>query len=157
MPLISLTTEINSTLEICFDLSRSIDLHKISTTGSKETAIAGITSGLIGFNETVTWQAIHFGIQQQLTSKITAFERPFYFCDEQIKGPFKSIRHEHLFEESNGNVLMKDHFLYESPFGIAGKVFNTLVLTKYLTRLLKKRNAIIKYYATSGKWKELVH
>ena len=58
MPKIEITTAIKAPLEICFDLARSIDLHKISTAKSKEQAIAGVTSGLIGMNETVTWQEI---------------------------------------------------------------------------------------------------
>ena len=47
MPTINLTTEINAPIEICFDLSRSIDLHKQSMEHTKEEAIAGRTSGLI--------------------------------------------------------------------------------------------------------------
>lgn len=82
MPKIELITQINSTLEICFDLSRSIDLHIISSAKTKEQAIAGRTNGLINLNEIVTWQATHFWIRQKLTSKITAFYRPNYFIDE---------------------------------------------------------------------------
>ncbi len=78
MPKIQLETDIQSTLEICFDLARSIDLHKISTRHTKEEAIAGRTVGLIVLGEFVTWQATHFGIRQQLTSKITAMERPYF-------------------------------------------------------------------------------
>jgi len=72
MPKIILVTEINSTIEICFDLARSIDLHKISTAKKKEQAIAGKTSGLINLNEFVNWQATHFGIKQKRTSNFTA-------------------------------------------------------------------------------------
>ena len=64
MPLIELQTEINSTIEICFDLSRSIDLHKISTAKTNETATDGVTKGLINLNQFVTWQARHFGVKQ---------------------------------------------------------------------------------------------
>ena len=78
MPKIELTTEIYSSITICFDLSRSIDLHKISTAKTNEEAIAGTTSGLINLGEYVTWKATHFGIKQKLTSKITAFESPFF-------------------------------------------------------------------------------
>ena len=116
MPKIELTSEIKSTLEICFDLSRSIDLHKISTAQTNEEAIEGKTSGLINLNETVTWQATHFGIKQKLTSKITAFDRPNYFIDEQIKGIFKSITHEHKFEQLADRIIMKDIFEFHSPF-----------------------------------------
>ena len=82
MPRIELETEIKSTLEICFDLSRSIDLHRLSTAKTSEQAIAGTTKGLLNLNEWVTWQATHFGIRQKLTSKITSFDRPNFFEDD---------------------------------------------------------------------------
>src|ERR1041385_3885662 len=97
MPLIHLETRIKSDLQVCFDLSRSIDLHKISMSRSLENAVAGTTSGLIGLNEFVTWEAVHFGVKQRLTSRITAFDYPNHFRDEQLKGPFKSIVHDHYF------------------------------------------------------------
>ena len=67
MPRIHLETEIKADKEIVFDLSRSIDLHKISTEHTNETAVDGKTSGLIGANEWVTCKAKHFGIYQKLT------------------------------------------------------------------------------------------
>jgi ligand-binding SRPBCC domain-containing protein len=157
MPIIELKTEINATLEICFDLSRSIDLHKISTARTKEEAMEGRTSGLIELNETVTWQATHFGIKQKLTSKITAFSRPDYFIDEQTKGIFKSIMHKHHFEQVESKVIMTDLFAFDSPFGIFGSIFNKLVLTSYLKKLLNDRNKIIKEYAETGKWKAVLN
>jgi ligand-binding SRPBCC domain-containing protein len=157
MPKIELTTEIHSTIEICFDLSRSIDLHKISTQQTNEQAIAGTTSGLIELNEFVTWQARHFGIRQKLTSKITAFERPTYFKDEQQKGVFKYLYHEHKFEQVGDKVIMNDIFEFQSPFGIFGKIFNELILTKYLRKLLIDRNNVIKDFAETDKWKTLLN
>lgn len=151
MPSITLHTEINASLETCFDLSCSIDLHKLSTAQTNEEAIAGKTSGLIGLNETVTWRATHFGIRQELTSKITAYNRPYYFVDEQVKGIFKSIKHEHKFESINNKVLMTDVFHFESPLGIFGSIANYLFLTNYLKRLLLKRNETIKDFAESDK------
>ena len=73
MPKIEIHTEINSSIEICFDLSRSIDFHLISTSKTKEKAIAGRTSGLVQLNDTVTWEATHFGVRQKLTSLISGF------------------------------------------------------------------------------------
>lgn len=157
MPKIELTTEIHSTIEICFDLSRSIDLHKISTQQTNEEAIAGTTSGLIKLNEFVTWHAKHFGIRQKLTSKITAFERPIYFKDEQQKGAFKHFYHEHKFEQVGDIVIMKDIFEFQSPFGIFGKIFNELILTKYMRKLLIERNNVIKDFAETNKWKTLLN
>ena len=156
MPLIKLETRIRSTPEICFDLSRSIDLHQISTARTNEKAVEGIKSGLINLGETVTWKANHFGITQQLTSKITAFERPHHFRDEQVKGAFRSFVHDHIFELEERIVIMKDIFEFQSPFGIAGRFFNKLVLTKYLTDFLIERNNVIKEYAESGKWRSVI-
>jgi ligand-binding SRPBCC domain-containing protein len=144
MPKIELLTEINAPIEKCFDLARSIDLHMESTSWTGEKAIAGKTSGLIELDETVTWRAKHFGIWQNLTSRITEFERPNFFVDEMVKGAFKSIRHEHYFLARHGQTLMKDVFVYESPLAILGRLFNWLVLTRYMTKLLERRNRVIK-------------
>lgn len=156
MPRIELITEINSTIGICFDLARSIDLHKVSTAKTNEQAVEGKISGLIGLGEYVTWQATHFGIRQKLTSKITAFDRPNYFVDEQVKGAFKSIHHEHKFEQIGDKVIMKDFFEFHSPFGILGILFNNIVLTNYLKELLVSRNAVIKIFAETDKWKTIL-
>jgi len=97
----------------------------------------------------VTWRARHFGIKQKLTTKITAYDRPFHFRDEQIKGVFKKIKHDHYFEVNDDKVLMTDKFLFESPFGILGDIFNKLILTKYLKAFLIKLSKIL-LKATNG-------
>ncbi|MEJ5092475.1 SRPBCC family protein [Sphingobacterium faecium] len=149
-------TIINAPIALCFDLARSIDLHTISTSKTNEKAIGGRTQGLIELNEYVTWQATHFGIRQILTSKITAFERPHYFVDEQISGVFKSLHHEHVFEQDGEKVIMKDIFTFQSPMGIFGRLFNKLILTAYLHNFLITRNNMIKEFAETDKWKRLI-
>lgn len=157
MPVIELRTYIKSNLETCFDLSTSIDLHKISTIQTNEQAIAGTTTGLIKLNEYVTWQATHFGIKQKLTSKITAYDRPYHFRDEQIKGIFKSIKHDHFFEQNGDEIMMKDIFEFDSPGGFFGRLFNKLILTKYLTKFLIARNNLIKEFAETEKHKMILN
>lgn len=157
MPTINITTKINAPISVCFDLSRSIDLHSISTHQTKEKAIGGKIKGLINLNETVTWQATHFGIRQQLTSKITDFEFPNHFRDEQITGIFKSIVHDHLFEEEGNETIMIDIFVFEAPCGIIGRLFNYLVLTNYMRKFLINRNQVIKDFAETDKWKTILN
>ncbi len=152
MPVIVLKTEINAPVGRCFDLSRSIDLHKISTEHTNEQAIDGVTSGLIKLNESVTWSARHFGIYQTLETKITEFDSPRFFADEMVKGAFQGFRHEHHFEDIKIGTLMTDIFDYQSPFGIIGKLVDVMILKRYMTKLLIKRNEIIKEYAESDKW-----
>lgn len=157
MPVIYLETKIKAKIGICFDLSRSIDLHQISTAKSNEKAVNGKTNGLIQQDEFVTWQAIHFGIKQKLSSRITQFERPFHFRDEQIKGAFKYIIHDHYFESKRDITIMKDNFKFESPYSFAGKIFDKMILTNYMTKLLLERNQVIKEYAETDKWKLILH
>lgn len=147
MPKIILETRIKADIQTCFDIARSIDLHQISTAHTNERAIAGVTSGLIGMGESVTWEARHFGIKQQLSSKITAFSAPTHFRDEMLKGAFSFIVHDHYFIEKGEFTLMQDVFRYGSPLGCIGQLFNRLVLNRYLTKLLEGRNNIIKTYA----------
>lgn len=156
MPTIILETKIKANINIVFDLSRSIDLHKISTEHTNEMAIDGKTSGLIGLDEWVTWKAKHFGVYQKLTSKITEFKRADFFTDEMIDGAFESFRHQHLFTEINGGTIMMDLFEYKSPLGILGKLADKLFLKKYMTNLLEKRNCTIKDFAESNKWKTVL-
>nr|WP_294795918.1 SRPBCC family protein [uncultured Mucilaginibacter sp.] len=147
MPTIELNTHINAPVKRCFDLSRSIDLHLISTKHTGEQAIAGRTSGFIELDETVTWRAKHFFIWQNLTTKITEFNSPHFFVDEMVSGAFKSFRHEHYFFEVDGGTLMRDVFVFESPYGVLGKLFNIITLKAYMTSLLTQRNGVIKQVA----------
>jgi ligand-binding SRPBCC domain-containing protein len=153
MPVIKLETHINAPIQVCFDLSTSIDLHKISTAATNEKAIAGTTEGLINLNEQVTWEATHFGIRQQLTTKITAFDSPVYFRDEQLKGAFKFLEHDHYFEQNGDAVVMKDVFNFQSPFGFVGHLFDRLILTNYMRKFLIERNNVIKEFAETDQWK----
>lgn len=156
MPLIQLETYINSSIEVCFDLARSVDLHIISTAKTGEKAIAGVTTGLMNLTDFVTWEATHLGIRQTLTSQITEMNRPFHFKDEQVKGAFKNFIHTHSFEVKNGAVLMKDDFEFVSPLGFIGNLFNSIFLTNYMTKLLVNRNKVIKEFAESEKWKSVL-
>lgn len=157
MPIIELHTTINSDIQTVFDLSRSVDLHQISTKKTNEKAIAGKLSGLMELNDTVTWRAKHFGIYQTLTSKITEYERPRYFVDEMVSGIFKRFRHEHRFLEKDGKVTMTDVFDYTAPLGILGKMADKLFLKRYMTYFLHLRNETIKTYAESNLKNELIN
>jgi ligand-binding SRPBCC domain-containing protein len=150
---IHLTTFIKAPIERVFDLSRSITLHKLSTAKTDEKAIAGVTSGLIGKDESVTWQAKHLFKTRQFTSKITEMQTPLLFIDEMIKGDFKNFRHQHHFKKVENGTIMIDLVDFESPYAVLGKIVNSVFLKKYIETFLLKRNNTIKEYAETGKWK----
>lgn len=144
MPVVEVSIRIDAPIELCFDLARDIDLHMLSTEGTDEKAVAGVTHGLIGLGEEVTWEATHFGIRQRLTSRITAFDRPHRFRDSQVSGAFRRFDHDHIFTVESGATLMRDIFDYDSPFGLLGRCADSLFLKSYMRRFLEKRVQAVK-------------
>ncbi len=153
MPIIKLITIIHAPIERCFDLSRNLDLHMTSSSQTGEKAVGGITHGLINFGEEVTWKAKHFGVWQQLTSRITAYERPHHFRDSMVRGAFKRIDHDHFFESQGDATKMIDVFNFNAPLGLLGTIAESFFLTNYLKRFLEERNVCIKNAAESDEWK----
>jgi len=115
--------------------------------------MAGVTSGLIGMAQRVTWRARHFGIWQNLTSEITAMDRPAYFQDTMIRGAFRCMKHDHFFRAlSPHETEMKDTFCFEAPLGILGRLAEISFLRRYMQALLQERNAVRKRIAESSEW-----
>ena len=156
MPTIVLVTLIHAPPERCFDLSRSVDLHVLSTRQTGERAVGAVTSGLLGLGEEVTWSARHFGIRQTLTSRITAFDRPHHFRDSMVRGAFRRFDHDHVFAPRGEGTEMRDVFDFESPLGPLGRLVDAVVLEKYLRGLLKRRNEEIKHAAESEAWRNML-
>jgi ligand-binding SRPBCC domain-containing protein len=150
MQLILLETRIVAPPDRCFLLSLNIDLHKESTAQTSERAIAGVTHGLIGPNETVTWQGRHFGLMLTHETLISQYERPHHFQDIMLRGMFKSFAHDHYFDLlPNGTTLMRDELRFAAPLRPLGWLAETLVLRRYLSGFLKERNHLIKTVAES--------
>lgn len=157
MPLIELATLVRAPRERVFDLARSIDAHQDSAVGTHERAIAGVTQGLIGLNEEVTWEAIHFGIKQTLRVRITAFDRPTHFQDAMIAGAFKWMKHDHVFSIHPDGTLMQDRFAFAAPLGPLGRIAERTFLTAYMRRFLARRNEILRRLAESDDWRRYLH
>lgn len=150
MPTIYLETYINAPIERCFDLALSVDLHRDSVAHTHERPVAGVTSGVMRLGDTVTWEAVHFGVKQHLTTKITAYERPYRFTDEMMRGAFHQMTHVHEFVPQPPGVLMVDRFYFRAPLGVLGWVAEQLALTRYMRGLLLTRNRYLKQMAEAG-------
>ena len=151
------TTVIDAPIRRCFDLSRSVEVHLHSNVhcGEQALAVGGITSGLVGMSEQVTWRAKHFGIWQNLTSKTTALKSPTYFQVTMVRGIFRSMQADHLFQSlQSGATEMKDIFSIAAPLPLLGPLAEALFLKRYMLALLRERNAVIKRIAESSEWKK---
>ncbi|MGI4832608.1 MAG: SRPBCC family protein [Janthinobacterium lividum] len=156
MPTIKVLTRIAAPSARCFQLALSVDLHAVSARQTQEQVVSGVRSGLLQLGDSVTFRARHFGIWQTLTSKITEYQAPAYFCDEMQQGAFHAMRHEHHFELEGAITLMRDVFAFTSPLGVLGKLADALVLKNYLRRFLEQRGAVLKHYAETEAWQAVL-
>jgi ligand-binding SRPBCC domain-containing protein len=148
-------TVIRAPMERCFDLARSVEVHLAGNVhcGESAVAMAGITSGLVGMAQRVTWRAKHFGVWHNLTSEITAIDRPTYFQDTMIQGIFRFMRHDHFFRPlPGGATVMRDVFCVAAPLAVLGRVAENVFLRRYMQALLRERNAVVKEIAESSDW-----
>jgi ligand-binding SRPBCC domain-containing protein len=117
-------TVIHAPIERCFDLARSVEVHLAGNVHSGESAVAvaGVTSGLVGLGQRVTWRAKHFGVWHNLTSEITVMDRPAYFQDIMIEGIFRFMKHDHFFRPlSADETEMKSVYCFAAPLPVLGR------------------------------------
>ena len=147
---------IRAPIERCFDLARSVEVHLAGNVHGGEAAMAcaGVTSGLVGARQCVTWRAKHFGVWHSLTSEITAMARPAYFQETMIRGPFRCMQHDHIFRALSPNETeMRSVFRFAAPIPVLGRVAEIIFLRRYMLALLRERNAVLKKIAESTAWR----
>jgi ligand-binding SRPBCC domain-containing protein len=105
----------------------------------------------------VTWKAKHLMKTRILKSEITTMQRPHSFTDEMKQGDFKSMKHQHHFKQIENGTLMIDILDFESPYGGLGRMFNSIYLTRYMEKMIEQRNLVIKEYAESNKWQNILN
>ncbi len=152
METIRLTTWMDAPVERCFKLAASIDLHLVTAEAIGETAVDGVTSGLIGAGEMVTFEGRHFGLRLSHTSRIDGWRPYSYFRDVMVDGSFARFEHEHHFAAMDDGTRMRDEIRFAAPYGLMGRTAEK-VLKRHFMKLLKRRNALIKRVAESEEWR----
>jgi ligand-binding SRPBCC domain-containing protein len=153
VPTIRIDTVIHAPPSRCFDLARSVEVHLESTAATGEIAVGGVTTGLLGLGDQVTWRARHLGVRQHLTSEITGFDAPHHFRDSMVCGAFARFDHDHAFTAVGADTVMRDVFDFDAPLGVLGRIAERLFLTDYLARLLRERGLVIKRVAETEAWR----
>ena len=156
MTTIQVETRIAAPAMRVFLLSLSVDLHMESTAPTREQAIEGVTHGIMGPGQSVTWRGRHFGVMLRHTSLIARYEPPFCFEDVMTHGMFTSFTHCHTFRPSPEGTCMEDDLTFRAPFGILGIAAERIVLRSYFTRFLEHRDAHIRSVAESQEWQRYI-
>lgn len=147
MATVRVETDIAAPPARCFDLARSVEAHTASAQGTLERAVSGKTSGLLALGDEVTWRGRHFGVTQELTSRITRFDPPTHFQDVMVRGAFSSLVHDHSFIAIDAGTRMVDLVVYRAPLGPLGRLAEVTFLTAYLRRFLVERGQFLKRLA----------
>lgn len=141
---IHIETLIAAPVERVFDLARDLDFHTRSMEHTGERIVGGKRGGLIEMGEEVEWEARHFGLALRLRSRVTAFDRPHAFTDEQVRGPFSHFEHRHTFLVEGDATRMVDDWTHTAPLGPLGWAADKLFVGLYMRRLLVTRNAALR-------------
>lgn len=151
MSTLVLERRIAAPIEVCFDLARDVEVHVRTSAATDERVVAGKRVGLLELGDVVTFEAVHLGVRQRLTSKIVELDRPSRFVDEMVKGAFASLRHVHEFVAERSTVLMRDTLIWRSPFGLLGKIADRLVIERHLREFMNNRQSALKEIAERTK------
>jgi ligand-binding SRPBCC domain-containing protein len=76
------------------------------------------------------------GLPLHWTSRIVEWQPPHRLTYEQLRGPYRWFRHEHLFEAEAGGTHVVDRVAYRAP---GGRPINRLLLRPDLERIFRHR------------------
>lgn len=82
-----------------------------------------------------------YKIPMRWRTLISAWEPPYRFVDEQIRGPYSLWWHEHTFVEQDGGTLLEDHVRYRAPLGF---IAHPLMVNRQLQRIFDYRTEVIR-------------
>jgi ligand-binding SRPBCC domain-containing protein len=84
------------------------------------------------------------GVPQRWTSEITEWDPPRRFVDEQLRGPYRSWRHEHEFRAVAGGTEIVDRVSYALPLGALGRLAHALFVRRQLRAIFDHREAMVE-------------
>jgi ligand-binding SRPBCC domain-containing protein len=90
----------------------------------------------MGIGALIDYRISLHGLPVRWRTKITAWEPPFRFVDEQIKGPYQRWIHEHHFEKSGQGTLCHDRVRYSI---LGGPIVQRLFVERDVKRIFAFR------------------
>jgi ligand-binding SRPBCC domain-containing protein len=151
MTTIHATTFIDAPIATCFTVSLDINAEAEAEQAHQLQAIGGVTHGIIGAGETVTWRVRQFGLWITHTTLISAHEPPTYFQDRMLRGLFRSFVHDHYFRAlTPQQTEMRDELRFAMPLYLTGPLAERLFVRGRLETMLTKRNTTIKRLAEAA-------
>lgn len=96
----------------------------------------------VGEGTIIDYRLRLFGVPFRWRTRIVQWQPDHRFIDEQIRGPYRSWKHLHVFTECDNGTRMTDRVEYRLPFELAGAVALPLV-RRQLDRIFRYRAGAI--------------
>ncbi len=91
---------------------------------------------------TVDYALRLFGAPLRWRARITDWEPPVGFVDEQVRGPYRLWRHAHRFYDGGEGTVIEDTVHYRLPFAPFGDLVHPLVRLQ-LRRIFRFRQSAV--------------
>ena len=91
-----------------------------------------------------------FGVPFGWKTRITVWEPPGRFIDDQISGPYALWVHTHTFEDRSGSTLIRDKIVYRLPFSPLGELVHPLV-RRQIERIFAYRQSVVRDALATGR------
>ena len=72
-------------------------------------------------------------------SEINHINKPHFFVDTQLEGPYKIWHHKHFLKEIDGGTEITDVVHYQVPFGLLGRLLHPIIIKPKLNKIFKHR------------------
>jgi ligand-binding SRPBCC domain-containing protein len=84
------------------------------------------------------------GITMGWITEILDVKEPYFFVDEQKKGPYSFWRHQHIFKETPDGVEVHDIVHYSLPLGVLGLFAHELFVRQQLKEIFDFRHQVLE-------------
>lgn len=152
MPVIELQSHIDAPAEVCFDLTRNMDLLSEFLKPLSGRAVSGFTQGLIGPGDHVIFNFGFLNLFLELKSEIVEYKRPVEFCDRHTSRLFSRSVHTHIFEPAGNGTCMRENYEFEFFCRFLSQKPFILVVMALIRWQLARKMRLIKQIAERGRY-----
>lgn len=104
------------------------------------------TSANMEVNAEFVYTIKFYNIPMFWKTKITKYEAPNVFVDEQLSGPYKKWVHTHTFEAKGNSTIMRDKVEYDLYGWFLKSIIHRVFVEKSVKKIFQYRKTVLGAY-----------